>query len=374
MNRREFLGNAVLVGAGTVIGGCVGGRTTALAGDFAWGCLLHVGANMWGDWTFDGKRIPVSPEDERVKWPDLKLSAKGVLPSITRGYLRLERPVFHECTDLMRGEGLNLVMLDVGESLAFPSHPELAVAGSWSPDAYRVELERLRGLGLEPVPKLNFSAGHDQWLKQYHYVTSTKKYYEVVADVIRDTCEVFGSPRYFHLGFDEEIVAAVAGRQVAVMRQGELWWHDFFHAVREVERHGAQAMLWSDKICGGREEFLKRMSKGVLQVPWYYGKDFSDEKLKWDPKFEQSQKWDIQRNLASAILELDKAGFDMMPCTSNWECPEATEAMVGFCRARVDPRHLKGFLTAPWADCYTEEKPKLLAGIRLLGAAKRKFS
>ena len=64
----------------------------------------------------------------------------------------------------------------------------------------------------------------------------------------------------------------------------------------------------------------------------------------------------------------------MMPCTSNWECPEATEAMVGFCRARVDPRHLKGFLTAPWADCYTEEKPKLLAGIRLLGAAKRKFS
>ena len=126
MNRREFLGNAVLVGAGTVIGGCVGGRTTALAGDFAWGCLLHVGANMWGDWTFDGKRIPVSPEDERVKWPDLKLSAKGVLPSITRGYLRLERPVFHECTDLMRGEGLNLVMLDVGESLAFPSHPELA--------------------------------------------------------------------------------------------------------------------------------------------------------------------------------------------------------------------------------------------------------
>ena len=376
MNRRDFIRNSVLAGAGAAVGGCVGGRwggtAPAIAGDFAWGCLLHVGTNMWGDWTFDGRKNPASPEAERKMFPDQKLTAKGVLPSVTRGYLKAELPVFREYVELMRREGLNLVMIDVGESLAFPSHPELGVDGSWTPERYREELARVRALGLEPVPKLNFSAGHDQWLKRYHYMTSSSRYYEVVADVIRDTCEVFGWPRYFHLGFDEEIFAAVKGRDCQVMRQGDLWWHDLFYAVNEVERHGARAMIWSDKICGGREEFLKRMSKGVLQMPWYYGKDFSEKNLKWDASFEKSQKWDIQRNLAASILELDRAGFDMMPCTSNWESPEAAEAMLSFCKARVDPSHIRGFMTAPWADCYTVEKPKCIDGIVRFAAAKRK--
>jgi len=30
------------------------------------------------------------------------------------------------------------------------------------------EIARLKGLGLEPIPKLNFSACHDAWLKDYN--------------------------------------------------------------------------------------------------------------------------------------------------------------------------------------------------------------
>ena len=141
MNRRDFIRNSVLAGACAAVGGCIGGRwggtAPALAGDFAWGCLLHVGTNMWGDWTFDGRKNPASPEAERKMFPDQKLTAKGVLPSVTRGYLKAELPVFREYVELMRREGLNLVMIDVGESLAFPSHPELGVDGSWTPERYR---------------------------------------------------------------------------------------------------------------------------------------------------------------------------------------------------------------------------------------------
>ena len=50
----------------------------------------------------------------------------------------------------------------------------------------------------------------------------------------------------------------------------------------------------------------------------------------------------------------------------------AAEAMVRFCRERVNPAHLKGILTAPWAKAFTEETPKANAGIRLFAAAKRK--
>ena len=74
--------------------------------------------------------------------------------------------------------------------------------------------------------------------------------------------------------------------------------------------------------------------------------------------------WKSQGNLASAILELDKAGFDMMPCTSNWSNDKATDAMLSFIKNNVDPSHVKGLMTAPWAKPYKEENPKVEAGGR----------
>ena len=375
IDRRDFM--RLMAGAGcAAAGGCLMGapaKAPAIAGDTAWGALLHLGANMWGDWKPDLKGVPSSAEEEERMYPNQKLNKFGVLPSRARNYLKAEDAVWHEETELMRKEGLNLVMIDIGEAYAYPSRPELWVNGSWSPEKMRKELKRLRQMGLEPVPKLNFSTGHDIWLKEYHRMTSSKPYYALVADVIRDVAEVFDWPRYFHIGFDEEIPVAVRGRTPVVIREGELWWHDLFYTIGEVERHGARAMLWSDKICGGREEFLKRMSKGVLQMPWYYGADFSEQKLRWKPELEKKlDSWESQGNLASAILELDRAGFDMLPCTSNWSTPAAPEAMLKFCKARVDPAHLKGFMTAPWAKCFAVELPKVSEGIRLFAEAKRK--
>ena len=88
------------------------------------------------------------------------------------------------------GEDVNILRMmecvetvaESGEGIVLPSHPELAVKGSWSPDKMRDEIKRLNGLGLEVVPKLNFSATHDAWLKDYARMVSTQKYYEVVKD------------------------------------------------------------------------------------------------------------------------------------------------------------------------------------------------
>jgi hypothetical protein len=204
-------------------------------------------------------------------------------------------------------------------------------------------------------------------------MTSSAKYYEVVADVIRDTCEVFGNPRYFHIGFDEEVYVACRSRKVCVMRSGSQWWKDMLYCVDQVERNGARAMLWSDSICAGREEFFKRMPKSVMQIPWYYGKNFSDEMLKWKTEFEKKLDWSIQRNLAASILELANAGYDIMPCTSNWSCDEAADAMLSFCKKRVDPARIKGLFTAPWLKPVAAEDEKFRKGIKLFADAKRKY-
>jgi len=376
VSRRDFIGGAAGFAATGLMAGCTGLRAgtkaPAIAGDMAWGLLLQLGGNMWGgggmvDWS----KAPRSREEERRMHPDHKLNQYGTWPSVNRNYLRVDEDVWRRETDLMRTEGLNLVVIDIGEGLAFPSHPELAVNGSWSPDKMRAELRRLRAMGLEPVPKLNFSSCHDAWLKEYRCMPTTRKYYEVVADVIRDTCEVFDTPRYFHIGYDEEMWTAQKTRKLVIIRQGDLWWHDFLYTVSEVEKNGSRALCWSDAYWTGRDEFKKRMPKSVLQSNWYYRSDFSEKKMVWNPTFEKEGGWGESVHGAITFLELEKAGYDQLPCPGNFWGEPAAEAVVKFCKEHVDPSRLKGFLMSTWAGTTHEEEKKITDGIREFGAVKR---
>jgi len=40
-------------------------------------------------------------------------------------------------------------------------------------------------MGLEPIPKRNFSTAHDTWIKEYGRQVSTSVYYLVCADLNR---------------------------------------------------------------------------------------------------------------------------------------------------------------------------------------------
>ncbi len=58
-------------------------------------------------------------------------------------------------------------------------------------------------MGIEPIPKLNFSAAHDAWLKDYSRMVSTLGYYEVCRNPDPGVRLLFDT-RFFHLGMDEE--------------------------------------------------------------------------------------------------------------------------------------------------------------------------
>ena len=372
--RREFLGTAAMA-AGGMLGGCATGGLAGSAKlpNFAWGALLHLGSNMWDDFDTGPDDWAKSEEEEKLR-PN-PYGPSGKRRSGYHCYLRCRDDLWRKATDHAAEKRLNLVFIDLGEGMAFPSHPELAVAGTWSVEKVQKELARLRAMGLEPIPKLNFSTCHDSWLKMYHRMVSTPRYYQVVADVIRDTCEIFGHPRLFHIGYDEEMPIAAFNSFYAVCRQGELWWHDLFYTIGQVEKNGARAVMWSDAIWTGREEYLRRMSKGVLQTNWYYRSDFSAKKLKWNSEFEKKGGWGETVNGAAAFMELEKAGFDQMPCTSNWAEDAAADALVAYCKEHIDPSRLKGFYTAPWAMTVpdTEKKKgitKVIEGIDLFAAAR----
>ena len=227
-------------------------------------------------------------------------------------------------------------MLDVGEGLAYPSHPELAVKGSWSPERLKSEVDRLRGMGFEVIPKLNFSTTHDAWLGPYERMVATPEYYAVCADVIRDAMEVFAPVSHFHIGFDEEDMPGYQRTSsLMVMRQGELWWHDINWFVRVVEKYGARAWVWSDYIRRHPlEEFCRRMPKTVVQNPWTY----------------RATKATMARDpLIKLYSTLANAGYDVVPTGSNcYGVKENFPEMAEYCKETLPPERFKGMMMAPW--------------------------
>ena len=233
------------------------------------------------------------------------------------------------------------------------------------------EVKRLKAMGLEPIPKLNFSATHDQWLKEYCRMLSTRTYYQVCADVLKDVSEIFERPRFIHIGFDEEKADMQNGRLMVMVRQNEMWWHDLLWFVKQVEKLGSRAWMFSDY--GWRHpEFVEKCPKSVLQSNWYYNEDaqgFDIDKMKdwFKPKLR-------------LFADLDKAGFDQVPCPSNWVSPRLRESgrtengdcareLVKFCRNHISPVRLKGFLMAPWARCNSETNEMNMRGADLFAEA-----
>ena len=116
---------------------------------FMWALLLHLGYRMWGD------------EKKGTVLPDR---------------LFCDDRTWRAVVDRMAEVKMNTAVVDVGEGVILPSHPELAVKGSWTPEKMQKEIARMRDLGIEAIPKLNFSAVHDAWLGKYQYEISTPEY------------------------------------------------------------------------------------------------------------------------------------------------------------------------------------------------------
>ncbi|NLD71599.1 MAG: Tat pathway signal protein [Chloroflexi bacterium] len=300
-----------------------------------WGVLWHLGYNMWSD--------RKTPEREQTHID-------------ARDHLRFDEPLWADLLSAAVGEGLNTVVLDLGEGVRYESHPELAVEGSWSPERLHEELGRLREMGLEPLPKLNFSTAHDAWLGPYARAVSTPEYYAVCRDLIAEVIDLFDRPRLFHLGMDEETAQHQRYYSYAVIRQYDLWWHDLYYYIDQVERGGVRPWVWSDYVWHHPEAFYRNMPTSVLQSNWYYQDDFGPEASR-----------------AQAYADLEAHGFDQVPTGSNWATDANMGLTVEFCQKTIAPERLKGFLQTIWRPTLEPFREKHLEGVRQLGEAKRRF-
>jgi len=305
---------------------------TQASNELIWAVLLHLGYNMWSD-------------RDAPEWGLDHVSA--------RPYLRFDESLWDDLLQEMAQAGINMVVIDLGEGVQYESHPELAVCGSWTRQRLLQALEKARALGIEPIPKLNFSTSHDAWLGEYSRCVSTDAYYAVCRDLIAEVIDLFDTPRFFHLGMDEETARHQRHYDYAVIRQHDLWWHDLLFYVEQVERGGVRSWIWSDYVWHHPEAFFAKMPKSVLQSNWYYAEEFGP---------------DVER--VKAYDEIEAHGYDQIPTGSNWTNRINFKGTVDYCREHVAPERLYGFLQTVWKPTLEECRDRHLEAIDLVKEAK----
>ena len=335
---------------------------TAPMGDIR-SLLLHLGRNMWCDYPsvlmgenyIEGSKTLVRKPFTNMVWTD-------------------ER--WRYTVDYAAKAGINMIVIDLGEGLFYPSHPEFAIEGTWSIEKMREEIAYMNSLGIEAIPKLNFSTTHNGWMCDYTHMVSSQPYYRMCEEVISDVMEIFGHPRFFHIGMDEERATFQdeGNYQYVCARKGEYWWQDFIHIVREVEKHGARAWMWSD-YGWSNEEFFERCPKSVIQQNWFYDESYGG--------FDVETNTTSDNRIVKAYHKLEEAGFDQIPCGSNWVgwkrrqlgigADDVIGKLVQMCRKTISKERLMGFMMAPWMLAMDDEETyqKVLKGIDLMQEAMK---
>ena len=293
-----------------------------------WAFLLHLSVNMW-----------------KKYYPELQLS----------------EPLWNDALEKMAEAGLNMVVIDLGDAIVYQSHPEIAVINAWSTAKLQTELIKIRKLGLEPIPKMNFSTCHDAWLDDYGRMVSTERYYAVCRDLIHEVIDLFDQPRFFHLGMDEENASNQRDFDYMVIRQKELYWGDLYFLFGEVLKKGVRPWVWQDYIRYHPETFARMMPKYVIQSNWYNNTDLEKPKSNY-------AKISVQ-----AYIDLEKLGYGQIPGGSNYyeNTDQCFMNNVKFCTERISDQNLLGFIQSPWKHTVEENRKRILRSIPLAGEAKK---
>ena len=257
----------------------------------------------------------------------------------------------------------NMVVIDCGDGIKYDSHPEISAPDAWDKDFLKKKLDEMRALGLEPIPKLNFSACHLAWIKEYRRMISSPIFYKVASDLIAEVCEVFGYPRLFHLGLDEENLALQHSLPMVTIRQHDLYWHDVNFLFAECEKHGARPWIWSDNYWDNPEAFTNNMSKSVLQSNWYYG------------VFSKKHKSEYNRIAVEAYSKLDEMGFEQVPTMSTCFRAGGVNSLqtLAFAKNELNPDLVKGFMTVPWQQTKPSQEFALKNDAHQLYLAREMF-
>lgn len=258
--------------------------------------------------------------------------------------------VFDELVDFMAERCVNGLVIDVGDGVKLDSHPEIAAPDAWTKEYLKQKLDMIRAKGIEPIPKMNFSCAHNVWMKDWQWRVGTKEYRTFCKDCIREVSELFGRPRFFHLGLDEETADYQKHKPMAIVRNEVEFWDFAYDMFQCVEECGARPWVFSDMYWHRPDEFIRHMPKSVVQSNWHYG--YLDPR----PTYSGYQR-------VITYNKFEEVGFDQIPVPSHFSCALNASQTMAYCKQVISPEHLLGYNDIPWHNTTRREKYTHMADI-----------
>lgn len=302
-----------------------------------------------------------------------------------KDHLYFDDNYWDEFLEKCHDTGINMIVLDVGDGVKYESHPEISLKDAWSRERVHSEVEKCKKLGIELIPKLNFSTGHSYWMSDYRRMTSTKPYYDFCSDVIKEIYEIFDGPRFIHLGLDEESYITSRVSDYVIYRQGQLLIDDIRFLITETNKTGALACMWHDPITEDVEAFTKAVGPDeVVIFPWWYWAYTNERPYKLITDVEDmyanrgitcEQDVPIRVNFLKNILPLMEKGYKYIPTPSNfYGVEDNTDITVEYFKnGSPSDEQILGFMTAPWLTTTPQHKEATWESLDLLKAAREKY-
>jgi hypothetical protein len=245
-----------------------------------------------------------------------------------------------EVVESMSRVGINLLVVDCADGVVYKSHPELRRPYSADMKALQTIAKRAATLGIEVVPKLNFSQGseeHNLWFRPHNFPFDTSEYWRKATELIDELIGVCQPGRFFHIGMDEDFGRSHAQYVKAIL------------TLRSIlkQRH-LRAVVWNDAATmdGPHEVFGEKclfaetkIPKDVVQVPWCYS--FTQPKT---------------------VTRLVKRGFDV------WGAPAPKIEQAESWKKDLLRYGGKGILLTRWIPCRPGNRKELLRVINTVGA------
>ncbi len=287
---------------------------------------IQLGNNMW----YDKESLP--HEDP------LHLHAR--IPY--RSEFNKDIATFRLLVDHAKNEGFNTIIINMGEGYCYKSHPEIALCGAWTEDELKTEIAHIRELGMEPVPMLNFSAAHDMWLGKYERMVGTDTYKTVCLDLIDEVCKLFDSPKYFHIGMDEERYETQTYLDFATVRNRVVMSRDIKDFFAVIRKNGVTPWMFYDFYSVSREDFLDIVDKDVI---------LSDMHLRYS----------VSQNVFPVEFpKLIADGYKIVPMVTHYFLLRFGDTLMNYLKSNIDKDSVAGIINFPFLFCEDDNKYKLM--------------
>ncbi len=287
---------------------------------------IQLGNNMW----YDKEEIP--PQNPKYIYSRIPYRSK----------FNKDIKTFRLLVDHAKNEGFNTIIIHMGEGYEYKSHPEIAPPGAWTESELKTELAHIRKLGMEPVPMLNFSAAHDMWLGKYERMVGTDTYKKVCLDLIDEVCKLFDSPKYFHIGMDEENYESQTYLDFATVRNRIVMKRDIADFFEVIRKNGVTPWMFFDFYKVSKDDFLEVVGTDVL---------LSDMTIRYS---------DSKKTAPVEYVELIEKGYKVVPMITHHFWLGIKDQIMPFLKQKIDKNGVAGIINFPMLFCEDDYKYKLM--------------